>query len=516
VRLLDDARRLYGAAAAVTDGGDAAAAARRKAARLAEKAENPRELRAELLERARKVDDGDQRLALLRQLLQLAVDLDDLHEIDARSREVLARDPTDTSAFLARRQLLAARADWVALADLHRTRADTLDDASERAALYFELGRISAQRLSDTPRAAMAFEQALALEPAHMAALDSLADMAYRQHDWERAHGLYGRLEPDGSFLGPDVVHYRRGELAEMVGREDEAETAYHAAVAANPHHLSALEAIARLALYRGEVTAAIVALRAVLDLLPLDDVDRITASRQQLGDLCQRAGDNAAARSYFELVLVEDPVRVAVLAPLADLYAAAGMWREATQVLHRLSCLVVSQDKRADILFRVGEIFRLQLGDDEQASDAYLKAIDLDPQHAGTLRRLVEYYWSQNDDIGLGEIADELDSRGELLAIETAAETIAQVAVSAALSGDDDWGAQLTRSLGDRGAGPLATVLADAASRRPLVLDAIVRAARVLCGVPGPPLEAVTQVLAARAEKDAHAAKVAERLIRS
>jgi len=337
--------------------------------------------------------------------------------------------------------------------------------------------------------------------------------MAYRQHDWERAYGLYARLDPDASFLGQDVVHYRRGELAEMLGHEDEAEAAYHAAVAANPQHLSALEAIARLALYRGEVSAAIAALRAVLELLPLDDVDRITASRQQLGELCQRAGDNAAARSYFELVLVEDPGRVSVLMPLADLYAGAEMWKEATQTLARLSCLISSPEQRAEILFRTGEIFRLQLSDEDRASDAYLKGIDLDPQHVQTMRRLVEYYWTQTDDAGLGDMATELEARGELLAADTSSETIAQVAVSRALCGDPEWGTQLASALGDGGAGALATVLADAALRRPEALDAIAVVARGLCHVPGPTLEAVTLVLAARAEKDRFAAKLLELL---
>src|SRR5262249_34592915 len=50
---LDEAVRLYETAAAIPDGGDAAAAARAKAARLAEKARDPQQLRAELTERAR-------------------------------------------------------------------------------------------------------------------------------------------------------------------------------------------------------------------------------------------------------------------------------------------------------------------------------------------------------------------------------------------------------------------------------------------------------------------------------
>jgi tetratricopeptide (TPR) repeat protein len=294
-----------------------------------------------------------------------------------------------------------------------------------------------------------------------------------------------------------------------MLGHEDEAESAYHAAVAANPQHLLALEAIARLALYRGEVSAAIVALRAVLDLLPLDDVARITTARQQLGELCQRAGDNAAARGYFELVLVEDPGRVGVLAPLAELYAAAEMWPEATHALDRLSRLMTAPEQRAEILFRMGELYRFQLGDTERASDAYLKAIDLDPGHVQTMRRLVEYYWNEADDTGLRDMAGELEARGELLAADTASETIAQVAVSRALAGDADSGRQLASAVGDAGAGALATVLADATRRRPDAASAIVTVARDLCRAPGPTLDAVTLVLTARAEKDPFAAKL-------
>jgi tetratricopeptide (TPR) repeat protein len=506
---LAEAVRVYQAASTVDEGGDAAAAGAAKAARLGERTDDPARLRAELLERARQSLEADERVVIARQLLQLALDQGDAPDIDTYSRELLARDPTDAVAYAARRTLLAERGEVSALAELARTRADHLGDPTERAALYHDVGRLTLSHLGDVARAAHALEQALALDPNHAATLDVLSDLAYRQHDWERASQLYARLPPEESVLGPDVVHYRRGELAEMLGRESDAEGAYHAAVAANPYHVSALEAIARLALYRGETTAAIAALRAVLDLMPLDDVERITSLRQQLGDLCARAGDDAAARAYYELVLVEDPGRVAVLAPLADLYIALELWPQATSALARLSCLVVSPEKRAEILFRLGELHRLQLGNEEHASDAFLKAIDLDPGHVPTMRRLIEYYWKEGDDAGLGEMAAELDARGALLAPDTTSETLAQVAVSRALGGEEERAAELAGALGDGAAGALAAVLANAAELRPDETVLLGHVARVLCRRPGPPLEAVTAVLAARAEKDAHAARL-------
>jgi hypothetical protein len=218
-------------------------------------------------------------------------------------------------------------------------------------------------------------------------------------------------------------------------------------------------------------------------------------------------------------MVLVADPARIGVLAPLCELYAGAGMWDKAAEALSRLSYLVTAPEKRAEILFRMGEMLRLQLGDDERASDAYLKAIDLDPQHTPTMRRLIDYYWAEADDVSLAEMAAELDARGELLAPDTSHETLAKVAVSAALAGEeDDLGAgggapSLARALGEGGAGAVAKVLADATARRPDAVPRIVRVARALCRAPGPELAVVKAVLAARAEKDEVAARLASLL---
>src|SRR5262249_21511493 len=158
-------------------------------------------------------------------------------------------------------------------------------------------------------------------------------------------------------------------------------------------------------------------------------------------------------------------------------------------------------------------ETYRLRLGDDERASDAYLKAIDLDDQHAPTLRRLIDYYWAQGDDASLLEIGTELDGRGLLAHADTPADTLARVAVAAARGGDVARGSGLVRGLGDAAAGALAMALADAAARAPSAVDAIAAAARALCVPPGPSLEAVRAVLAIRASKDAHSARLVSEL---
>src|SRR5262249_51783889 len=50
------------------------------------------------------------------------------------------------------------------------------------------------------------------------------------------------------------------------------------------------------------------------------------------------------------------------------------------------------------------------------QACDAWLKAVDLLPSHAPTLRRLISYYYRQGDFSALIDLVHELESFGEPL----------------------------------------------------------------------------------------------------
>jgi tetratricopeptide (TPR) repeat protein len=504
-----DAARSALAAASQTEGGGAAAA--EAAARLHSTVATagPELLRTRLLQQLEQATMPEDKLEILRRLLHAALAAGDETEIDRRAQAVLDLDPKDATAFPERRRLLGARGEYGPLATLLRSRADAEPDPGERAGLLFELGRVFAGKLRDQGRAAQSFEEALRADPGHAPALDALADLAYRQHDWERARTLYRRLDENASPLGPDVVWYRRGELAEALGLETEADASFRRAVDRNPSHLAALEGLARLALVRGELTAAVAALEQVLELLPLDDVERLTAARLQLGELCHKTGNAVAARRYFELVLAEDPRSTAALGPMIELYASAGEWRKVADALGRLAALTTQPERRADLLYRTGEVLRVHLGDEVRASDAYLKAIDLDEHHVPTLRRLVDYYFADADHQSLAEIVDSLEGRGALIHPDTPNETLARAAVSQAVSGQARRASELARHLGPTGAGAIAMALAEA--RRGADQDApLVTAARALCTPPGPALEAVRAVLAARASKDPAAAALA------
>ncbi|MGZ3429341.1 MAG: hypothetical protein ACXVCV_21970, partial [Polyangia bacterium] len=315
------ARQRLAEAAAI--GGEAGRKADDSLLRLAEDEGDPVELRRRIEERLAVEPEGEVRLELLRRVMALAARTGDLAEVDVRSQEILARAPDDAEAFVQRKHVLTARSDWAGLAQLLRARASAVDDAAERAERRFEAGRLAESELYDVASAASDYEAALAADSGHAAALDALADLSYRTRHVARARALYALLveHPATSSLGSDEVWRRRGELAEEAGDHDEARNAYAHAVADNSSNLSAHQALARLALARGDDLGAYQALRAVLDLLPLDAVERITELRRHLGELALKLGDREAARHYLELVLSQLPMEARALELLGRIY---------------------------------------------------------------------------------------------------------------------------------------------------------------------------------------------------
>jgi tetratricopeptide (TPR) repeat protein len=469
------ARQRLAAASAL--GGDAGRRADDELLRLADQAGDPDELKSRIEERLAVEAEGPDRLTLLRRLLQLAAHVGDVVEVDLRAQEVLARAPDDPVAFVERKRALEQRQDDAGLAALLRARAQAVSDPGERAERRFEAGRI-AERLGDSAAAMEDYEQALATDANHVAALDALAELCWRNRQLQRARVLYLQLGERPSALERGQLLQRRGELAEELGASDEARELYEQASLANPSSLSAHEALARLALGRGDERTAFVELKSILDLLPLDAVDRITELRRQLGRLAVKLGETDQARLYLELVLAQDPTRTDALEQLAVLYVDAQLWEEAAHAYGRLSYLAADPSARADLLYRRGEIFRLGLEDYEAATDSFLKAADLYPSHAPTLRRLIDYYYREGELSQLAEVVRELESLPATLD-----EAAVEAGLGIALGGDEARGTVIVAVSGPPGY-RVAEALSLAKVRDVAQLDPAIRAsARALGG---------------------------------
>ena len=362
-------------------------------------------------------------------------------------------------------------------------------------------------RGGDFDEAAADYEAVLATRPDDVGALEALADLNFRRRDVARAKELYARLAKLPSQVAAEVW-MRRGELAEADAEYDEAVRHYSHALEIDHALAAAHEALARLALRRDDQPALFVALKSILDALPLDEVDRITDLRQRLGDLALRLGSSAAARNYYELVLAQHPDEIDAMTPLADLYAAAGDWDLAADALGRLSYLAATPRERANYFFRQAEVQRTHLGQVDRASQSYLKAYDIDPTHQPTLRRLVAYYFSTLDVKGLREVVDELEAQSASTGLGDVA---AEAGLGFALVGDSLRAARYLQAADATG---LAAALANLQARDPseidhpieVAVDALTRPRRNAGDAPAPavPEEELARARDRRLELDA------------
>lgn len=500
---LDNARRLYHLAALAAPEGEDASASQRALLRLDD---NSGASRTQLLELAlRDAGSDEQRIELLRQLLDRATTAGDLDAADRHARALLQVDGADLAAYLVLKSRAEATKNWNALASLLNARAVSLSDPGERAAVYYDLGRLQQTHLGDAASAATAFEKALVADPTHPAALEALADLAYQRQDWSRARQIYARMRPETTSLSADAIAYRRGVIADALGHEREALEAFTLAVALLPSNKQALEAMHDLALRAGDLDQAIEASQALLDLLPPDDVQAITGARLRLAELCAQAGRVDEAIEYDEMVLSEEPGAQPALRALVELYVRKGDFASAARTLRRLITATAGPAQRAALLFRLGEMYRIHLRDPEQAADAYLKGIDLDPTHVPTLRRLLDHYWREDDPVELLEIVDALAEQDALLDEQTGDGPLIHALVVVAAGGNVQLARQLIEWLDDRLAEDILDALAETTGRQSgaLSVQALASAVSLICELtPAVRLADIADGLAARGDE--------------
>jgi hypothetical protein len=201
----------------------------------------------------------------------------------------------------------------------------------------------------------------------------------------------------------------RRAELSEMFGDHAEAEAAYRQVAALDSQNDGAREALAGFCLLRGDLTEAAMYLQEVVRLLPRDAIVRLTQVRQRLGQVYLGLGDLQAARQHLELTLASEPDRASTLELLTTTYSRLGLHRDAAGMCERLSRVLTDPPRKAEALYREGEILRISVGDAEGASEAYLRASDHDPSFAPALGRLVSYYWARGDLAKLADVGGDL-----------------------------------------------------------------------------------------------------------
>jgi tetratricopeptide (TPR) repeat protein len=197
----------------------------------------------------------------------------------------------EASAALAKAQEFGAR--WPAVDDPLLTQVRALrDDASAHA----ERG-LQRERQGDVTGAIQAYEAALAVDPATVAPRVNLIALYGRQRDWPKAAAQYDALTSAGVTV-PAEAHFNHGVCLAAQGKIDAAAALFHLALSLNPQYAGAWSNLGQIAEMRGRIEEAETHYRQAVEQAPADAAPHFNLARMLI-----------AGRKYAEAIAVLQPV---------------------------------------------------------------------------------------------------------------------------------------------------------------------------------------------------------------
>ncbi|MGE5183647.1 MAG: tetratricopeptide repeat protein, partial [Acidobacteriota bacterium] len=315
--------------------------------------------------------------------------------------DVLALDASHAHALEALGRLYEKAGAWQRAVEVLGCVLEQGDDARKQD-LYWRIGHIQYTYLDDPDRAEASLSRGLALDPGHLPTLQLLTEHHTRRGDWLKAVQLMERAERH-TPLAIDKVRLLR-EAADIhlykLRQPDQAKRLYAAVIALDPEHVEAGRPLAGLYYDAGQWAE----LSPVIDMLCRKLGER-HADREELHALHYRAarcagalGDRTKALGYYDAACELDPAHLPTLIGRADLLFDLRDWASAGALYQTI--LVQHGGGLADparIYHRLGEVAQA-LGERKKAQALFLKALELDPRHEGTLHAVIDLHAKQGE----------------------------------------------------------------------------------------------------------------------
>jgi len=322
-------------------------------------------------------------------------------------RAVLALEPEDEASQLALEKLLQQQDDPRGLAEVLEQRLSAVE-APERRLLLSRLGDIYSRELGDDERAAEAYHQILALDPADAGALVALDELYARTEDDTALEQVLAKRERIAE--GPEALvelQLRRARLlADRLGRPEQAVALFIEALERQPDRPETIRALngllnreieagaiagalERVYANQGDYPRQVAMLSVLIQHEPEAGRRRELALRAaHLSEL--RLGETGSAFEYLAIALELDPSDEAVRDHFVELAHRVGKFERAARLLERITSHdALSSEAVAGAGVALGEILEGALDRPEPALAAYRRALEADPSSAPALAGL-------------------------------------------------------------------------------------------------------------------------------
>jgi len=263
-------------------------------------------------------------------------------------------------------------------------------DSAAKIATFKRLSRVYAEKLKDVSQAEQSLERALAIEPADLQALDSLATLGAQEERYDKQLAV---LERKLSAVVEDTA--KKAILFEIARIDEDKIQDAEAAIAAHNRVLEidgadglALDNLTRL--YEREQQWPELA-RTLTRKVELATDPAIGISlRARLASLCEsELKDPDAGIQWYRTVLELDPPNHNALTSLERLFTGLERWSELIQVFEMQLTHATENEEKIKILARMASVYEEQFESPKDAAACYERVFAVDATHLPSLRNL-------------------------------------------------------------------------------------------------------------------------------
>ncbi len=346
-----------------------------------------------LTERAA-LTSGEEALGLRREAAELLAErLSDRKTAIERYEALWKEQPADLVTLRALERLYEQDGRHEQLLAVLAAQAEAVESDRERTALFRRLAAEWEEHPSGARRAAEYLEKLLGLDARSEDALRSLERIYRVECNWE---SLIETLKRHAQIVPPAMRAELLAQIGEVADRElHDANRAIESYVEAErllPNHAEAQRELSRLYEKTEQWTDAIDLLdrRAQAAELKAHKVELF----HKAGELSERLGDAKGAELRFVRALEVDPTHVPSMTGMVEIYRKNGDFLKAGKLLVEAVPHTANRLDRTRLLVEAGEIYD-DLEDHKRATELYLDALSVDPEHVEAGARVAELLWS-------------------------------------------------------------------------------------------------------------------------
>ncbi|MBI5516486.1 MAG: tetratricopeptide repeat protein [Deltaproteobacteria bacterium] len=279
----------------------------------------------------------------------------------------------------------------------------------QKVELNLRVGAMYEEEFVDHGKAAAAYEAALALDPAHDAAMAGLGRLYKVLGRWSDLAELLEKHQNmvEDTRRKVDLLLAQGRVLLDPLGANERAARAFERVLELDKGNTAALESVGRIAAQRGDVKAAAEAWEQLAAASKGPEVKAELVLR--IAKLFEEKGDRDGALERYKQALDLQPDNTVATARLRELYASRGDAGGAIEMLQREIENTEGSNQRAALWTEVARVYRDRVKDRDKARDAARKAVLLDGTHAEASAFLGEILFDDGD---FGEAAKLLAAR--------------------------------------------------------------------------------------------------------